>query len=491
MPIPITGSMLYGLVTCPHRVAQDLFANPADRDPVSPFVELLWERGIAHERETIADLDVPFVDLSIYARDEKERRTAEAIASGALLIYGGRISADDLLGDPDLLRKENGGYVAGDIKSGAGEEGADDNRKPKTSYAVQIALYTDILERKGWAASRKPFIWDVHGEEVVYDLDAPIGVKNPTTLWAEYQEYLAEARRIVSRAEPTTPAYSGPCKMCWWLSSCLKRLEQQDDLTLIPELGRSRRTALVSSFPNIAALGSADINLFITGKKTVFSGIGPPTLTKFSDRAKLLKSQNPKPYVKNPITFPVADTEIFFDIEVDPMRDVCYLHGFVERRAGNGGLRYVPFFAEEPTPRAEKQAFAAAWDYLRGQPNAAIYYYSPYERTWWAALQRRHADVCSATDVEAMFDERRVVDLYTDVVRPHTEWPTRDFSIKTLAKYLGFKWRDTHPSGAASIEWFDRWVKTGDTEIRQRILEYNEDDCCATAVLLDGIRRLG
>jgi hypothetical protein len=30
------------------------------------------------------------------------------------------------------------------------------------------------------------------------------------------------------------------------------------------------------------------------------------------------------------------------------------------------------------------------------------------------------------------------VDLYCDVVVKATEWPTRDFSIKTLAKYLGF-----------------------------------------------------
>ena len=49
----------------------------------------------------------------------------------------------------------------------------------------------------------------------------------------------------------------------------------------------------------------------------------------------------------------------------------------------------------------------------------------------------------------------------------------------------------TRPSGAASIEWFDRWVKTGDDKVRSRILEYNEDDCRATRVLLDGIRALG
>jgi uncharacterized protein len=76
------------------------------------------------------------------------------------------------------------------------------------------------------------------------------------------------------------------------------------------------------------------------------------------------------------------------------------------------------------------------------------------------------------------------------VVLKATEWPTRDYSIKSLAKYLGFIWRDTHPSGAASIEWFHRWVENGDRDIKQRILDYNEDDCRATRVLLDGIRRL-
>jgi hypothetical protein len=30
--VPITASMLYALVTRPHRVTMDLFADPADRD---------------------------------------------------------------------------------------------------------------------------------------------------------------------------------------------------------------------------------------------------------------------------------------------------------------------------------------------------------------------------------------------------------------------------------------------------------------------------
>ena len=92
--------------------------------------------------------------------------------------------------------------------------------------------------------------------------------------------------------------------------------------------------------------------------------------------------------------------------------------------------------------------------------------------------------------IEAMFDPETAVDLYYDVVVRHSEWPTNDHSIKTLASYLGFTWRDTNPSGAESIEWYYRWIETADPKIRQRILEYNEDDCLATRALLDGIRTL-
>jgi predicted RecB family nuclease len=62
--------------------------------------------------------------------------------------------------------------------------------------------------------------------------------------------------------------------------------------------------------------------------------------------------------------------------------------------------------------------------------------------------------------------------------------------MKTLAKYLGFSWRDTDPSGAASIEWFNQWIETGDRTVKRRILDYNEDDCRAMQVLVDSLRGL-
>jgi hypothetical protein len=66
-------------------------------------------------------------------------------------------------------------------------------------------------------------------------------------------------------------------------------------------------------------------------------------------------------YLRAPVSFSAAELELFFDVEVDPMRDVCYLHGFVERRRGdNGSEQFVSFFSGEPTPEAEEDAFAGA-----------------------------------------------------------------------------------------------------------------------------------
>src|SRR5919109_226136 len=181
--------------------------------------------------------------------------------NGEPLIYGGRIAADGLLGEPDLLRKSSGGYVPGDIKSGSGEEttGADDcDGKPKKHYAVQLALYVDILERLGLSAGRRAFVWDVHGKEVIYDLEAPLGPHTPESLWDFYQDALVEARAILDGQASTRGAYTSICKHCHWYSHCLQELTAADDLTLIPGLGRRARDSLGAHFPTAAELASAD-----------------------------------------------------------------------------------------------------------------------------------------------------------------------------------------------------------------------------------------
>ena len=91
-------------------------------------------------------------------------------------------------------------------------------------YAVQLALYIDVLERLKLSAGRRAFVWDIHGDEVPYDFTAPQGPKKPETLWDEYETALAETRAILARQVAPLPAYSGVCKLCHWYTFCLEQL---------------------------------------------------------------------------------------------------------------------------------------------------------------------------------------------------------------------------------------------------------------------------
>jgi uncharacterized protein len=490
----ITASDLYDYVSCPQRVYLDHFGNPDERDAVSPFVRLLWERGTAYEQRVIQGLaPEEYVSLKQLSAQEKEVETLRAVEAGAPLIYGGRISSGELVGEPDLLIRRGNGYVAADIKSGRGEEGDpdEDDASLKVHYAVQVALYADVLSQLGLGIGHTAEIWDVKGKHVPYELDNRRGPRTPETWWDRYLDVLGSVRSIVAGELTPGPALASCCKLCVWRTACREQIDATGDLTLIPQLGRALRDTISDRISSVSELAECNPEAFVDGKKTCFPRLGPDRLRKFHDRAQLLISPNAQPYLTATVLLPRTAVEVFFDIEADPMNDVVYLHGFIERGAGDPASdKFIAIFADEASPEAERQAFAEAIEWLVARPTASIFYYSKYERTMYRKLREKYPDVCDADAIEAIFTQPRSTDLYYDVVVPATEWPTNDHSIKTLAKFLGFSWRDTDPSGASSIEWYHRWLESRDPKIKERILEYNEDDCRATAVLLEGIRQL-
>ncbi len=488
----ISASQLYDFVQCSHRIALDAFGDQSRRDEPNPFLQLLWEQGVDHEANIVASLGIT-TDVKQVPIADRERETLAAMQRHDPLIYGGRLTSGDLIGEPDLLQLRNGGYIPGDIKSGSGFEGDDSDGKLKKHYAYQLAHYVFILDQLELGdGTREAFVIDRHGDRVPYVLTEPQGIRNTETWWDSYIKALAEVRAILGQNQPTLGALCAECKLCHWYSHCRQELVARGDLTLIAELGRSKRDTMIQTVPTVDALAATKPGDLIRGKKTVFAGIGPDMLFKFHDRAKLLVTPGATAYLKGVVHLPIASKEVYFDIEADPMRDVVYLHGFVERLHGQPTTaKFIPFFTENTDPSQEEAVFRHGWEYLNLRvQDSTVYYYSKYERTAYKRLAEKYPGVCSVADVETLFALPAMVDLLYDVVVKATEWPTYDRSIKTLAQHLGFQWRDTHPSGTASIEWYHRWVESGDPAIKQRILDYNEDDCLATGVVVDGIRGL-
>lgn len=305
----IAASQLYDYVQCPHRVYLDAFGDPLRRDEPNAFVQLLWDQGVDHEAQIVATLGVT-ADMSAVSFADRERETRLAMQRGEPLIYQGRLTSGDRLGAPDLLERRGTRYIAGDIKSGSGFDGDEGDGKLKKHYAVQVGHYAHILDLEGFGVGHEAFVIDRVGDRVPYVLDEPQGVRNKTTWWEAYLEADGAVRSLLGQTSITLPALGATCKLCQWYSACKSDIIASDDLTMVAELGRSKRDAMIGTIPTVHALASCDPQGFVVGKKTTFPGIGPDSLVKFHERAKLLATPGAKPYLKAPVTLLVAQNEV-------------------------------------------------------------------------------------------------------------------------------------------------------------------------------------
>jgi uncharacterized protein len=494
----ITASKLYNFIQCEHRVWRDQYGPKEEKIiETNPFVQMLWDKGVAYEKEVISKMG-DFMDMSGIGFEEAADLTIIAMNKKTPLIYQGVLIYKDLMGIPDLLKlMPDGSYIPIDIKSGMALEGVDeeegDDGKQKKHYAIQLALYSEALNGLGFENKRLGIILDIKGNEVLYDLNLPMGKVIKMSYWDYYESIKNKAILLLSNEVQNKPAMAGICKLCPWYNSCKKWVIDNDDPTSLFYVGRSKRDVLSDDLQihKTDEILKIDIDEIMAQKKkdkNFLKGLGEKTIGKMMDRANVLKNLK-VPVIYEKIELPVVSYELFFDIEDDPTREFVYMHGVYER--GPEGERYLDFTAKEINPAAEKEAWSNFWQYIKGLPKEdySVYYYSHHEKTTYKRMQKMYPEVISEEEVDAFFENPNVIDLYQTVLK-YTDWPVGSYSIKYLAQYLGFKWRDETPSGALSIQWFNEYIETKDPKKLERILLYNEDDCKATMVLKDGIKKL-
>ena len=200
---------------------------------------------------------------------------------------------------------------------------------------------------------------------------------------------------------------------------------------------------------------------------------------------------------------PSADVEV--DIDMESYGDATYLWGAVVHVADSAGERagaLTPGYRyfvnwDELDDDAEATLFARFWawfDALRATCHEAGLSLAAY--CFWAqaedgAMNRAVAvPVAGGPTIEDLREFREArpsqwVDLHALAKSQiQTEGP---LGLKLLATGAGFSWRDPTPSGEASMAWYE--VARGSGPLaeasRQRILDYNEDDCRATKALRD------
>ena len=165
--------------------------------------------------------------------------------------------------------------------------------------------------------------------------------------------------------------------------------------------------------------------------------------------------------------------ELYFDIEAEPERNLDYLLGVILVDRLTQTQTFYPFLAE--THEEEEYIWQQFLEFVNTYDQAPIFHFSEYEKDTIKRLGYLYGTPHS--QIEYLLS--RLIDLHHCVITS-VILPVENYSLKSLANWLGFNWRDAGISGDQCVCWYDQWLTTGDRSFLDSIVRYNEDDCLAT-----------
>jgi len=157
---------------------------------------------------------------------------------------------------------------------------------------------------------------------------------------------------------------------------------------------------------------------------------------------------------------------LYFDIEAEPELEVEYLLGILLINTNTKEQKYYALLAEQP--EQEALIWSRFLEITNQFPTAPIFHYSEYEVETLKKLAHRYN---TPTPILKSLLSRSV-DLHYHVTRC-VIMPVESYSLKSLANWLGFVWRDPGMTGDQWVCWYNDWLKTGERNFLDTIVRYN------------------
>ncbi len=499
----LSATDLVGYLNCKHlsrldlAVSEGALAQPKAWDPL---LEILWERGSAHEKKYVdhlaeSKLEVVRID-GIDVTGQAVAETVSAMKAGVPIIVQGALSYDGWSGRADVLRRV-------DVPSALGAwsyEVIDTKlaRETKAGTVLQLCLYSDLLRETQGTPPEFMFVvppWTAFEAEQYR--------------FADYAAYFRKVQRGLRQsldagdAEETYPEPRPHCDVCRWRNTCDGRRRADDHLSLVAGISKLQMDELKRrGVATLAAL--ADLPLPTPwkperGSVLSYQRIREQARLQYDARTtgegkfELLGVE--KGFGLTCMPQP-SKGDVFLDLEGDPFvgeHGLEYLFGYhfldVDSRP-----TYVGDWAFSRND--EKRAFETFVDFViarwRAFPDLHIYHYAPYEPSALKRLMGRYAT--REEEIDQMLRAKLFVDLYS-VVRHGVRASVESYSIKKLEPFYGFKRETALPDVNAALAILQAGLELDDgpstsEEIKTIVLGYNRDDCQSTAALRDWLERL-
>jgi predicted RecB family nuclease len=470
-----------------------------------PGLDFLIKLGQAHEQAYLTQLteqgltivEIPTgTEISTGSRRDAAARTVEAIRSGAEVIYQATFLDDEWYGRADFLIRVNKPSELGSFSYEVVETKL--ARSTKARAIIQLCFYCDLLAA----------IQGVVPEHMHVVLGG--GAKPEKFLTHRYLAFFRKIKHDFLAAQQTQrETYPEPvehCRICDWSTVCDQRWRNDDHLSLVANITRHQRQALIAyGVETVAGLATLPIP-----PEPKIDGIKDQAFINIREQARLQVQGReehrhiydllvPPEVGKGLCSLPTPSPgDIFLDFEGDQFTfegGLEYLFGVLTISDDQTGeFIYEPAWAMNPDE--EKRAFesfiATVMERLRQYPSMHIYHYGAYEETAIKRMAGQHS-ICT-DEVDELLRGEILVDMFR-AVKQGLRASVESYSIKKLERLYEYK-RDVRLTDANfALHAFQTALAFGPGEeklddILKAIEGYNRDDCVSALRLRDWLERL-
>ncbi len=485
----LSDELLLNYKRCERRAFLDIYGDDTQQDPEREFLHKLRQEHQKHISQILAQQglyqrpEAPWHDLQ-----KRATQTQILMEQGVECIYGGVLWQNteeslelllaqtsgqsinfnwqdiNLISKPSLLVKQPGDsnfgnwhYSPIDIKLG---------RRPKPEYKLVAAFHSYLLAAIQGTLPTSPEL--ILREQKKHHVHLDIWLPR----LQEIISHLLEMFHL--QTEPEVFISRQRCNLCRWYTHCHNLAQQQAHLSLVPGITPRR-------YMQLQTLGLTTLeSLATTNIEQINEEVGVEITAQIKQQAQSILENRalPKPSLSRSQILPTAPIELYFDIEAEPERNLDYLLGVLLVNRHTNSEKFYSFFANKPED--ESLIWSEFLSFVESYPQAPIFHYSEYE----VETMRRLANTYQTPQPRVAKIISRLIDLHKYVITSVT-LPVHSYSLKSLANWIGFQWRDGGITGDQCICWYDQWLKDGNQESLAAILRYNEDDCRATRILKD------
>lgn len=492
----VTDELLFQYKRCHRRAFLNIYQGNNQKQEEKDFAVRLRQERESYSWQILQSYNLPYHQPKLLVEDGENNRqvalvTENLMRQGVDCIYQGVIIYTQyqenegevvFQASPSLLIKQNipsrwgdWSYIPVNVHLGK-------NMKPE--YKLISAFQGEVLSLFQGVNLSESLIF-VRSRDKPYHLNLEIWIPHG-------QELIQEFIFMVSRKdEPDVFISRQRCSFCEWFDSCHGVAQSQQHLSLIPGVTPKRYDVLIrAGIDDLASLCQRDLSELI---RLFGDEIGSDI---YLQGKSLADSQV---ILKNAMiaSIPNQSIELYFDIEAYPKkglhdRNLDYLLGVLLVNYDTQEKKYYRFLAENITQ--EKQIWLSFLEFINQYPEAPIFHYSEYERE----TVKRLAYIYQTASVDVQLLLNRLFDLHKFLINSFF-LPVENYSLKSVANWLGFRWRDPvtrnftsgYPKigGDQCVFWYDQWLMTFDRTWLNYILIYNEDDCLATYQLKKWLSR--